>query len=60
MKVIILPLLLSSLVLLPDAVHAVDAPGVSVGFSPEGSAVALVLDVIDRAQTESRLQLYIT
>lgn len=58
MKVIILPLLLSSLALLPHAVHAVDAPGVSVGFSPEGSAEALVLDVIDRAQTEIRLAGY--
>lgn len=59
MKVIILPLLLSSLaLLLPPAGHAGTAPGVSVGFSPEGSAEALVLDVIDRAQTEIRLAGY--
>jgi len=60
MKVIILPLLLSSLVLLPHAGQAVDAPGVSVGvgFSPEGSAETLVLGVIDRAQKEIRLAGY--
>ena len=58
MKVIILPLLLSSLVMLPHAVHAVDASGVSVGFSPEGSAEALVLSVINGAETEIRLAGY--
>jgi len=58
MKVIILPLLLSSLALLPHAVRAADEPGISVGFSPEGSAEALVLDVIDRAKTEIRLAGY--
>lgn len=58
MKVIILPLLLSSLVLLPHAGQAVDAPGVSVGFSPEGSAEAMVLSVIDEARAEIRLAGY--
>jgi len=58
MKVIILPLLLSSLVVLPHAGHAVYASGVSVGFSPEGSAEALVDSVIDGAQTEIRLAGY--
>lgn len=58
MKVILLPLLLSSLTLLSPAGHASGAPGVSVGFSPEGSAEALVLGVIDRAQAEIRLAGY--
>ena len=38
--------------------NGLDLLSVSVGFSPEGSAVALVLDVIDRAQTEIRLAGY--
>lgn len=58
MKAITLPLLLSSVALLSPAGHAGAAPGVSVGFSPEGSAEALVLDVIDRAHTEIRLAGY--
>ncbi|KIC86366.1 MULTISPECIES: phospholipase D family protein [Pantoea] len=58
MKVILVPLLLSSLTLLSPAGHASGAPGVSVGFSPEGSAEALVLGVIDRAKAEIRLAGY--
>ena len=58
MKVKILPLLLSSLTLLSPAGHASAAPGISVGFSPEGSAEALVLGVIDRAQADIRLAGY--
>ncbi|RAH27361.1 phospholipase D family nuclease [Pantoea agglomerans] len=58
MKVKILSLLLSSLTLLSPAGHASVAPGLSVGFSPEGSAEALVLGVIDRAQADIRLAGY--
>ena len=58
MKVIILPLLLSSLALLSSAGHTSAAPGVSAGFSPEGSAEALVLGVIDRGQNVIQLAGY--
>ncbi|KGT94752.1 hypothetical protein NG99_07100 [Erwinia typographi] len=52
-----LPLLLSGLILLcPLTVPA--APGVSVGFSPEGTAQTLVLNVIDSATQQIRLAGY--
>lgn len=52
------PLLLSGLSLCAPCVCANASAGVSVGFSPEGSAEALVLSVIDRAQTDIRLAGY--
>lgn len=51
-------LLLSSLITLVPAGLVNAAPGVSVGFSPEGSAEAQVLNVIDAAQAEIRLAGY--
>lgn len=58
MKIPTLPLLLSGLIMLVPAGLVNAAPGVSVGFSPEGSAEALVLSVIDEAQAEIRLAGY--
>ena len=58
MRIPTLPLLLSGLIMLVPAGLVNATPGVSVGFSPECSAEALVLSVIDEAQAEIRLAGY--
>lgn len=54
----IFPLLMSGMTALAPVTYAIATPGVSVGFSPEGSAEKLVISVIDRAQTDIRLAGY--
>lgn len=58
MRISVLQLLLSGLITLVPAGHANASPGVSAGFSPEGGAEALVLGIIDRAQSDIRLAGY--
>lgn len=53
-----LPLLLSGMTVLAPVTYAIATSGVSVGFSPEGSAEKLVISVIERAQTDIRLAGY--
>ncbi|PIJ50044.1 hypothetical protein BL250_08930 [Erwinia sp. OLTSP20] len=52
-----LPLLVSGLILLCP-LAGLSAPGVSVGFSPEGTAQTLVLNTLDAATREIRLAGY--
>ncbi|OON34710.1 phospholipase D family protein [Izhakiella australiensis] len=52
-----LPLLVSGLILLCP-LAGLSAPGVSVGFSPEGTAQTLVLNTLDAATQEIRLAGY--